>query len=71
MSLADLYAAQIEAQFYALLMLGICTTCLCLTRYICAKIIADAISRQKIVIEKPVYDVTMAYNHWLSYRKAV
>ena len=62
----DLYAAQIEAHFYTLLMLGVCTTCICITRYICAKIEAEAISKQKVVIEKPVYDPTAIYNHWLN-----
>ena len=58
MTLNDLYAAQIEAHFFTLLMVGVCTTCLCLALYISAKIIAEAISVQKIVIREAVYDVS-------------
>ena len=55
MTLNDLYAAQIEAHFYTLLMLGVCTTCICITRYICAKIEAEAISAQRIeLVARPV-----------------
>ena len=66
MTLNDLYATQNEAHFYTLLMLGVCTTCLCLTRYISAKIIAEAISKQKVVIREAVWDPNAVYNHWLS-----
>ena len=66
MTLSDLYAAQIEAQFFTLLMAGVCTTCLCLTLYISAKIIAGAIAQQKIVIREAVWDPNAVYNHWLS-----
>ena len=65
MSLNDLYAAQIESHFFFYLALGASTLCLCLTIYISAKIIAEAISHQKIVIEKPD-DPSAVYNHWLS-----
>ena len=61
MTLSDLYAAQIEAHFFTLLMVGVCTTCLCLTLYISAKIIVEAISVQKIVIREAVYDASPSY----------
>jgi hypothetical protein len=61
MTLNDLYAAQIEAHFFTLLMAGVCTACLCLTLYIVAKIIAEAISQQKIVIREAVYDASPPY----------
>jgi hypothetical protein len=62
-TLNDLYAAQIEAHYFTLLMLGVCTTLVCLAIYISAKIIAEAISQQKIVIREPVYDAAV-YNLW-------
>ena len=66
MSLNDLFAAQIEAQFFFYVALGASTTCLCLTMYVCTKMLAEALSRQMVVIEKPVYDATAVYNHWLN-----
>jgi len=66
MTLSDLYAAQIEAHFFFYIALGGATLCVCLTIYTSAKIIAEAIAQQKIVIEKPVYDASAVYNHWLN-----
>ena len=58
MTLNDLYAAQNEAHFFFYLMAGACTSCVCLTLYISAKIIAEALRAQKIVIREAVYDVS-------------
>ena len=66
MSLNDLYAAQIEAHFFFYLTLGASTTCICLTMYICATIVAKALSQQNVVIREAVWDPTVAYNHWLN-----
>jgi len=69
MTLNDLHAAQIEAIYFILLALGAYTFCLCMTRYICAKMVVEAItvnaallagevSKQKVVVEVPVHDPT-------------
>lgn len=66
MSLSDIYAAQIEAHFFFYLALGASTTCFCLTMYVCTKMITEAVSRQKVVIEVPVYSqnaVPYGHNH--------
>jgi len=55
MTLNDLHAAQIESIYSILLALGAYTFCLCMTRYICAKMIVEAIVKQKVVVEVPVY----------------
>ena len=52
MTLNDIYAAQIEAHFFFYLMLGACTTCVCMTMYISAKIIAEALSAQKTEVRR-------------------
>ena len=52
MTLNDIYAAQIEAHFFFYLMAGACTTCICLTMYISAKMIVEALSAQKIEVRR-------------------
>jgi hypothetical protein len=49
-TLTDLYANQIEAHFFFYLMVGACTICLCLTMYVSAKIVADALAQQKVLM---------------------
>ena len=80
MSLSDLYEAQIEAQYFFYLTFGALTTCLCLTMLVCARIVAEAISRQVVLsetqpqarsIEKPVYDVEASLNYWLNRKEDV
>ena len=66
MTLNDLYAAQIEAHFFFYLALGVSTTCICLTMYICATIVAKALAQQKVVIREAVWDSNPVYNHWPS-----
>lgn len=66
MTLNDIYAAQIESHYFFYLVSGAYVTCLCMTMYICAKIVAQALATQKVVVHVPVYDATVAYNHWLN-----
>jgi len=71
MTLNDLHAAQIESIYFILLTLGAYTFCLCMTAYICTKMIVEAItanaallagevSKQKVVVEVPVYSQNAA-----------
>jgi len=55
-SLNDLMAAHVESIYYTLITLGAYVTCLCMTMYICAKIVAQALAAQKVVVHVPVYD---------------
>lgn len=64
-SLTDLYAAQIESHFFFYLMAGACTTCLCLTRYICTKMTVEALFKQKVVNEASESPQSNAAILWL------
>ena len=66
MTLADLYAIQVESHFFFYLTLGASTACICLTMYVCATIVAKALAQQKIVIREAVWDPNAVYNHWLN-----
>lgn len=48
MTVSDIYAAQIEAHFFFYIALGASTTCLCLTMYICAKMMIEALHEARL-----------------------